>query len=217
MSSLTPEDFDEDETFAIETRLSHFDEDVASLQSYLDNQATKFDRAAAMDTANQKVQMDAIRTAATIFHAIVTQRDMDEPGEAPHTLKWSTPSAIPSSPVTMADITAATNLAAYLAAISEYSVPRSSASLVGGQGWLLYHDPGGGLVGDPNQPTPTELTPAFPVLLTEFDERNEERLDVDVGSYVLKNSVSTRVTRLGEISALLTQRKAFWEGLGFSG
>ena len=229
MSTLTPLDFTDDEKASIQFRLNLADRDIAQIQASDPDINTKFDAVSKFDAANIRIQDAAIAELLTIFHAIVTQRDIDEPSEAPHFIKFSVPTpGDPSFPVDLSssDLSAADNLSTYLAAVPSYAAPFADATLINAAdvtvpngGWELWRkDP---VVPnlperDPSQPTGGELTAAYSGILTEFDERDLERLDAYVGSYVLTKFISDQIIDNAALVALFTNRKAFWESIGFT-
>lgn len=228
MTTLTVGDFDADEQEAITLRLQFYASDIAFYTQTIAEQADKFNKVAYLDSAAQKVQDANVAAVLTILHAIVTQRDIDQPTEAPHTIKFEPPDEDdPSFPVILPDLTAADDLPTYLAAVPGYATPFSTATLTNGDlsipngGWELWHfNPGGGppaMERDPVQPTVGELTVGYPPNLVEFDDRDEERLNDEIGSYVLKSLIVSQVGVNTNLLALYTQRKEFWESVGFTG
>lgn len=114
------------------------------------------------------------------------------------------------------------DLETWLAALPAYSVPFETAALVQGP-WVLrrQQDPGPGQEDDPSQPTVDEPLPGYAVLepqfMTEFSERNAERLHSYIGSYLLAQSVLSKSASNTEVLALLEQRRDFWKNMGFGG
>lgn len=217
MTTLTTANFTDEEKAAIEARLTFHDDDVDGLTAYNANQDQLFNAVIPFDVANQKIQDASIAELITILHGIVTTRDTNEPLEAPHIIKFGANFPAGALP----DLDAATVLATYLLAVPSYATPVSTASLLNGAStWELYHTPtppGPPEVVDPNQPTVGELTPAEPILRQEFDERNVERLDATMGSFVLKSLILNEIGINTTLLMLLDARKDFWEGVGFSG
>jgi hypothetical protein len=230
MSTLTPDDFTQAERDAINFRINIIDQDIAQLQAQVPDPLTKFNAVSVFDEANQRVQDAAIAELITFLHGIITQRDIDEPSEAPHSIKFEPPDPggqNPSFPINAPELFAADDLPTYLASLPSYTTPFATATLENGAvdvgtptgGWELWREktiPPPGREADPDQPVDPELpAAAFNLIKQEFDERNAERLDNDIGSYVLKQFISNQITSVSSQVALLQQRKAFWESIGF--
>ena len=228
MSTLVPASFSDDEKAAIQFRLNLADRDIAQIQNSDPDINTKFDAVSKFDAANTRVQDAAVAELLTILHVIVTDRDIAEPTEAPHFIKFSVPTpGDPSFPVDLSasDLDAADVLFTYLAAVPSYVVPFAEATMINAAdvsvpngGWELWRkDPITPFAPerDPDQPTGGELTAAYAGILAEFGGRNLERLDNEVGSYTLTKFISDQITANAALVALFTNRKAFWESIGF--
>lgn len=228
MTILDTNDFDSDQTEAIQRRLEQYDFDIARAQAEVDDVNERFDKIVAFDGANQLVQQSAMEDIITILYAVITQRDLDEPGEAPHFIKFQDPGDVsagqPSFPFALPDLYASDDILVYLAGLPDYDTPVASYSVENGDlstptgGWELWHTIAGPTEErDPVQPSTGELTGDYDVAVEEFNDRNEERLDSDIGSFILKSVVLSQVAVNTNLITILNRRKIFWESVGFSG
>jgi hypothetical protein len=236
MTTLVQDDFTEDEKFAINRRLDLHDRFLLLLQRDIASEAERFNRVIDFDAASRKVQDAAIAQLIAILHQILDDRDNAGPTStfAPHSIRFNprdtTPNAIPepSFPVLAPELFAADDLPTYLAALPLYDIPVIEASVDQGEtaptspveeGWQIWREqsPGPGREKDPVPATALELTAAFPILKTEFDERQDERLNLRFGSYVQRNQIETANATSLLLVDILNQRKDFWETLGFTG
>lgn len=230
MSTLIPDDFPEDEQNAIQIRLNLADRDIAQIDATTPVLETKFDAVYYMDRANIRVQDSAIAELITFLHGIITQRDIDEPSEAPHSIKFESPDPggqDPSFPINAPELFAADDLPTYLAALPSYTTPFATATLENGSvdvgtptgGWELWREktiPPPGREADPDQPVDPELpAAAFNLIKQDFNDRNAERLNVEVGSYVLTKLIQDQIAASSVLATLFQNRKDFWEGIGF--
>jgi hypothetical protein len=215
LSTLTPDDFTDEEREAINFRLNIIDEDIAQLEGAKPDPATKYDGVAKFDEANRRVQNASIAELITYLHGILVDRDADV-GLAefvPHYVVFESDFPARELGAPLADLYSTTDLNLYLAAIDAYEPPVGSDTLAA-TAWTFWREkspsnPPPGQEVDPDQP------PGLSAVEAEFTFRNGERLDSDIGSYVNKQFILNQITSADATIALLQQRKAFWEGLGF--
>ena len=188
MSSLTPDDFSVDEQALINSRLAEEEADFALLDENIAGSTTTQATYDLLDGANQLVQDAVMLDVVTILLAIITARDIAEPAEAPHKIKFAPPPPGPSE-VTWPVTTAAMTVAGGLPALASYDTPFVGATVVNGDiatnagGWQLFHKNTMTLLEeiDPMQPTAGELTPAYTPLVAEFFDMQEARLNALTG------------------------------------
>ena len=191
MSSLTPSSFSTDQQAAIQDRLDKGAKNILQVQSSIDGLDTLITLLEDTDSANELVQQQAIDDVEAILDAIVAQRDIDEPGEAPHSIVYG--ATFPATP---------------------YSTPVAGKDLTD---WELWRTPTPNPPEvDPNQPTGAELTDAYPILVAEFDEFQVFRLHATIGSFVVTTRfVATRSLEAGKL-AVIQDRNAFYISIGFT-
>lgn len=205
MSSLVPNDFPVDEKAAIQDRIDRGSSDLAAVQSSIDGTTTLVALLQDMDAANQRVQEAAIADVVAILHQIVQDRDdNDPPDEAPHFIVFG-----PNFPVALADLYGS----APLPAIPAYMPPVAGKTLTD---WKLWQTPITGPEIDSVQPTPTELTAAYLVLVNEFTIFQLYRLDGQIGSYTLATRFQTALGIDQTKKAIIQGRNNFYLGIGFT-
>lgn len=227
--ALTPGDFSSDQQQAIKKRLQTASSDINTLSAENVANLLAFDNVIALDEAYEVVQKDYIKDLILILHGIVIQRDIDFPLRAPHFIRFSQPpptSPDPSFPVTTpaVDLFGADDPNVFFSGVGPYDSPFADASIENGilptsGGWELWEQdtiapflP----IRSPTQPSAGELTPAYPTLVSDFAERQNERLHEEVGSYTLKSLIQSQISTNSTIIALIQDRENFWTSIGFT-